>query len=631
MSEQQTTAHVGRWFFFSGGPGVPRYGDDPTKHAVNHDTETFVREVLQNANDQRTDDDTPVEVTFRFDELYDDDKERFLDALGWHGGLGTRLEAVADDNNTRGYDQFRTRVRDSTAGLRLLTIEDRNTTGLTGSWNEDSNYAALVRDELYSSKQEDTAGGSYGLGKSVLWTFSEASTVIFNSYPQDRPISDGPRLIARTKLPTHELPSDDDTYQGAGWLCTSYETADGIRPEAITGADATVLAEDLHVTRPVDTGTSAMVVGFRNPTRDTRPELDELATEVRDAAVKYFWPAIHQGDLKVTIETPEETLQATVDSVPAITPFVKAYESRFTDATTLTNPGDVAGLDIPFSLPPRGDGSDTPDGNVRLAAQLASPAQDETYLNRVALFRGTGMVVKYYDQNRIAHGDRNFFAVLACGTARADGNPTAADHEIDRFLRSAEPPDHDEWESTENLREQYKRGFRTALDEMFDTVRDGLRHLVSNRHQNESALSERVLKRFPIHGSGSSRHSIASPTNVFDLTSYSYFEDDRWQFGGTITPTEDDFESWTVTISLAGIGEDGARYDDIPIEGVETNSAAVTVNLKGDTAVIIGDSDATEVDFSGESESIANATVIRGDVGETQLELEAELELEGEY
>ena len=26
-------------------------GGDPTKHAVDHDTETFVREVLQNAND----------------------------------------------------------------------------------------------------------------------------------------------------------------------------------------------------------------------------------------------------------------------------------------------------------------------------------------------------------------------------------------------------------------------------------------------------------------------------------------------------------------------------------------------------------------------------------------------------
>lgn len=630
MSQQHTTERIGEWFFFSGGPGVPRYGDDPTKHAVNHDTETFVREVLQNANDQRTETDAPVEVTFRFTQLDGDDKADYLDRLGWHDGLGERIETVAETDDKRGYERFTTQVNDADEPLRLLTIEDRNTTGLTGTWNEDSNYAALVRDELYSSKEDDTAGGSYGLGKSVLWTFSEASTVVFNSYPQDRPTDDGPRLIARTKLPTHHLHGDDDTYQGAGWLCRPHHTGDGIRPEAITGDRATTLADGLRIDRPTDSGTSAMVVGFRNPTRDTRPDLDELAREVRDAAVKYFWPAIYQNDLTVEVETPDETLEASVDSVSAIKPFVTAYEQRFDDANNLTNPSDVAGLDIPFSLPPRADGTDTQDGTVRLAAQLASPTHDETYLNRVALFRGTGMVVKYFDQSRIAYADRNFFGVLACGEARPKNTPTAADHEIDRFLRYAEPPDHDEWESTENLREQYQRGFRTALDEMFDTVRDGLRHLVSKRTQNEDALSDRVLKRFPIHGNGSGRHSIASPTRVFDITSYSRFEDDHWTFGGTIEPLEDEFEGWRATISLAGVGEDGSRYDHLPIADVAVDDDAVTINQSNHDVVLVGDDTATSVEFTGTSEPVGSSHVLSGDVGRTELELEAELDTGGD-
>jgi len=222
------------WFFFSGGPGAPRYGDDPTKHAVDHNSESFVREVLQNANDQGLSNGDPVEVTFRFVTLTGDEKEEFLETLGWSDGLGERtFEAVADTNNGRRYERVVERVNDPDAELRLLVVEDRNTTGLTGSWEEDSNYAALVRDELYSSKQDDTAGGSYGLGKSVLWTFSGASTVVFNSHlAHGEREDDSPRLIARSKFPTHQLPEDDTTYQGAGWLCQPIETDDGPRPES---------------------------------------------------------------------------------------------------------------------------------------------------------------------------------------------------------------------------------------------------------------------------------------------------------------------------------------------------------------------------------------------------------------
>ena len=72
----------GSWFFFSGGPGAPRYGDDPTKHAIDHDSESFVREVVQNANDQRLDNEDPVEVRFRFITLTGDERSEFLEALG---------------------------------------------------------------------------------------------------------------------------------------------------------------------------------------------------------------------------------------------------------------------------------------------------------------------------------------------------------------------------------------------------------------------------------------------------------------------------------------------------------------------------------------------------------------------
>ncbi len=628
MQKRDNAARETEWFFFDGGPGAPRYGDDPTKHSVDHDAEAFVREVLQNANDQGLDNGDPVEVTFRFVTLSGEEKREFLDTLQWEGGLRERLTSVAQTDHGRGYERLLERVDDSEAELRLLIVEDRNTTGLTGDWDQDSNYAALVRDELYSSKQDDTAGGSYGLGKSVLWTFSGASTVVFNSYlDEDEGRGPSSRLIARTKLPTHQLPDDDTTYQGAGWLCRPQETDDGVRPEALWDEQASTLAERLHVERPETRGTSAMVVEFGDPTRDTRPDIDELADEFVEASVKYFWPAIYRGDLEVTVETPEETHEATVDSVPSIRPFVECYASRFADEGTLNDPGDVAGLDIPINIPPRADGTDTPDGSVRLAARLASPADDDTYLNNVAMFRGAGMVVKYYDQSRVAFGDRNFHGVLASGEARSDGSPSESDIEVDRFLRFAEPPEHDEWESTENLREQYQRGFRTAIEDMFGTVRDGLRHLVAKSDGGGDALSDSVLNRFPIHGGGTPRRrNAASPSQVFEIESSSQFEGDRWVFSGRIEPTVEEFDGWTADISLTGMGEDGSSYEDVPVESLSVDDDSVTTVHENGTARLIADEQLDEVAFEGESRATNESNLLSGEVGETQLEIRAELE-----
>jgi hypothetical protein len=624
---RETTTGAAEWFFFSGGPGVPRYGDDPTKHAVDHDTETFVREVLQNANDQGLDNGNPVEVTFRFVSLTGSELAEFLEALGWNRGLAERLETVAEADRGRGYEDLLDRLESRDAELRLLIVEDRNTTGLTGGWEEDSNYAALVRDELYSSKQDDKAGGSYGLGKSVLWTFSGASTVVFNSHPADGedPDDELRRLIGRTKLPTHRLNRNDATYQGAGWLCHPRETDDGVRPSSLWGDEAAELASRLRVERPEATGTSAMVVDFRDPTRDERPDLEELADEFVEAAVKYFWPAMYRGDIEVSVEVGDETWDADVRDVPAIRPFVECFESRYDGDGQLNAPGDVAGLDVPVRLPPRADGEETPPADVRLAARLASPADDDTYQNYVALFRGTGMVVKYYNQSRIAFSDRNFHGVLACGEARTSGWATDGDREVERFLRYAEPPEHDEWQSTENLREQYQRGFRTALDDMFDTLRNGLRHLISQTDGRGEVLADRVRKRFPIHGGQARTRSIASPSTVFDIQSSSGFDEDRWTFSGRIAPVEEEFDGWTAEISLTGVGEDGSRYDDVPIATITSEHTDVTTDCEEGIARIRAGPDAGNVEFEGQSERVGEGDVRSGRVGETQLEIRAEL------
>jgi len=162
-------------------------GGDPTKYALDKEISIFTREVLQNANDQGPEDDGPVEVTFRLTPLSGDDLDQFKEAIDWDT-LHGHLETVADMDKGGGYRRYLNRIEEED-DLLLLTVEDRNTTGLIGSDDdESSNFRALVRDVLFSSKPDDgTSGGSYGLGKAVLWAFSGVSTVIFNSQLAEDP------------------------------------------------------------------------------------------------------------------------------------------------------------------------------------------------------------------------------------------------------------------------------------------------------------------------------------------------------------------------------------------------------------------------------------------------------------
>lgn len=630
------------WHFFAGGPDAPRYGGDPTKHAVDRETETFVREVLQNSNDQRASDGEPVQVTFRLRSLSGERLEDFKRALDW-AELEEHLQAVSTSEQGRGYAQFLDRIRAVEAGdadgLRLLVVEDSNTTGLTGEWSDDdSNFTALVRDELYSNKQDDTAGGSYGLGKSVLWTFSGASTVVFNSaLPEESSNHGTRRLIARTKLPTHRLGGSGDEFQGAGWFCQTEPTGSGTRPGSIWDDRARDLARSLGIERAGGTGTSAMVVGFRDPTRDDRPDIDDVAGEIVSAARKYFWPAIHRGDLEVTVDAPSGGAEVRLDGGSSVEPFVEAYEDRATDSDSLDAPGDVASLPVGISVPDERDGADGFDGEVTLAAKLQDAGDDDTLENQVAMFRGAGMVVKYKDQGRVAFGDRSFYGVLACGEARSGGleNPTDEDVRVDRFLRAAEPPTHDDWQSTENLRERYKQGYKKGIDDMTAEMREKLRALISQGGTSGRSLPDKVLRRFQIHGRGSNNGGSRTQT-VVDVNSTTSFDGSRWEFDGALKPDVDKHGGWTAWISLESLGEDRSTFEEIAVDNLDVctpegrgpdGHPGLNKSIDDGVARIDARHDVGKVEFEGISYPVDDADPTLGTVGETRIEVETDIQL----
>src|SRR5690606_23879048 len=170
-----------------------------------------------------------------------------------------------------------------------LVIHDGPALGLSGPERGTGRFAMFARNKLLSDKESRDAGGSFGLGKSVLWAFSGMSTIFVHSQPQDVRDCEPHRLIGISQLPWHEV--DGAECDGPGGFGEQREDA-GIAWSASFGPD-TDLLEALHLSREPElgTGTSICIPDFQ---ADGEPA--EIAETLARAAAKWFWPALAGPD-----------------------------------------------------------------------------------------------------------------------------------------------------------------------------------------------------------------------------------------------------------------------------------------------------------------------------------------------
>ncbi len=605
-----------KWGFTTSRPTDARYGDDVAKYAMSdggQGLKTFVREVLQNSNDARLENEEPAEVTFRIERLEGEELKEYLDALD--ASTWSQHAALAKETESGEYISDAMERIEEEEALRVLTIEDENTEGLLGAETADeSNFTALVRDVLFSSKSGDAAGGSYGLGKAVLWLFSGLSMVLFNSTLSEAdPEDNSPRLIGRTRLPTHKSDDGDTVYQGHGWFGRSEGTDEGgnARPESVWGEDAESIAESLGLARPDGPGTSIQVVDFRVPTAEERMSDDDLAEQITEQAIEWFWPAIYRDSLRVTVETESETREASLDEHPKYAPFTACIDGRGDNSGELEDDGDVVETAVGIEVPSRSDGTGGANGDLSLLVRRAHN-EERHKRNSVAFVRGAGMVVEYYDRDKVVVGNENFHAVLLGGRAKSwetEDEATEDDSVVEEFLTAAEPPRHNEWKRTETLANTYSRGFRTAVEGIKSDVTDELRSIVAPDVDRGAAGPERLGNRFDIgnesRGGSSSRESPTS-RRVSGETDMSFDETfDHWVFNGEVEPIDDENEIRRVTVYLIRMGEERATTDRIPVGSISSNTPDVAVSLPEQNGVQVGQIDpnpgTTSVSFEGVS------------------------------
>jgi hypothetical protein len=368
--------------------------------------EIFVREVLQNSLDAAPPGKN-VRVQFRLRKIgMPGPKQNFLDAIGWPAVK----ERVAAANRVRLARDEPAEFGDPASlektSLTVLEISESGTIGLVGreavrSEQEEKRwpgeppkaYIALAREDARREKQGLGSGGTYGLGKAVLWAASNIQTVIFFSRlsePWDGTIH---RAAAQARLGPHFL--SNIAYRGLGY---GGDRHDGwCRP--VRNEKAQDFATKVGISRreqPGDVGTTILLPFWRQP--DCADGDEDVRTHALLAryAARYFWPAIMDARLEVSTESEDGETDSASNHLSHYQPFIDLYQ-RVSDG----EPGDhdakpeKISVTVPKGPPPRTD----QETKTFLVAAMYDVIKDEgvreDFKCKVACIRGQGMVVGY--------------------------------------------------------------------------------------------------------------------------------------------------------------------------------------------------------------------------------------------
>lgn len=589
---------MAQWIYDRPPASKSRVGGNPTNKAFTPSIQTFVREVLQNAKDARTDhareNNLAAEVDFELIRLTGERARECMGALGWDS-LSPHLSSAVEEDGDGTLAETLKRFEEQSS-IVLLRIEDRNTVGLYGPEEAEDNdpgtFVLLCKDDLYSGKDSDSAGGSHGAGKAVLWRYSGINTVYFNStLGKGERRDESPRLIGRTSLPWHKV--DDQAFDGDGYFGLEDENDTGRFATSVWNGKAEKITRNTPLHRSGERpGTTILIPGFTEPADEDR-SLKEMAEKIRQAAAEWFWPSMtgSQPRLWVSVEVTEDgdtTYQEQVDprEFGSVIPFLNAEEA-YNDGgadNKLVHPGDVAVRSVEVDVPPRKDGEfDEQTAEADLVVRMADESKDEEKKHRddVAYYRGAEMIVKYRNPRRLGLSTHPFHAYLVCGLAR--GNQVS-DRALEHFLRAAEPPEHTDWESTENLKNGYKQPYRKALDRLDQRVRDELRDLVTDSGQNSTKRGPlRLRKRFPLGstpggGGGSSFASI----DQFVARA----KEDMLKLRGAIQANARSPEVWKSRIEFHLAHEDSRKREETPLSSFDIEDEEVNYKYrKGDNKV----------------------------------------------
>src|ERR1044072_227767 len=242
--------------------------DDPSASSA--------RETGQNSRDAAT--SLPVTVTF---DLLDVSTSQLPDVSRLKQVLALCLKQVIAAKKTKEMDFFQQAlgVVDEER-LKIRRIADYNTTGVRGPSKEGTPFHSLLRSTGISDKPDETALGSFGIGKAAAFTISNLQTVFYSTVYTD---GDKQYFLAQGKslLISHRDEKGEPQRRAGYW------GFDKVQP----ATDAKDVPEWL---RRKENGTSVFAVGFRKTSNWQR--------RIACSLLQNFFSAIHHGEMEFVID-----------------------------------------------------------------------------------------------------------------------------------------------------------------------------------------------------------------------------------------------------------------------------------------------------------------------------------------
>lgn len=558
--ERADYSKVLTWWFRPGNPDGGRELGNAAGFAFDVDPAITGREAAQNTVDEKLPGEAQVTMRVTVNELSGETLRRYLEVLRFEGQLRPHLEAAAAREKQKSAAVIKAGLKllDESKKLVLVKIEDFSATGLVGEEYDDGNYMAVVRNVLDSFKGE-TAGGSYGLGKAAMSSASRFGLVLVNSN-LSKPVEGQKdrRFVGRIELPWHRIPEGHDLageFAGPGWFGT--EDPDPRRQGATRSWWANrTLTTDLFMERTDEPGTSFVIVGAYDPSGGAET-VEQLVDAFTVALADNFWAAMTDrpdrtpASLKAWVcgqRNGTTFTEQTVDPRLRQPTKVDAFLAHLEDAVVpaLESPGDVVRDTVKLVIPKRvvpDVHNETEHDAVLLVVYVDDLARGpgEQQLNRVALMRGSHMVISEEAVPSLPVGARPFFAIVLAGEAAGDD---ASDKIAERFLRAAEPPAHDRWVPTPDVVDSYARGARQRIHDFHAEIRKKIRAVVSKPSKDVSdgpdALKEllRLAVKSPVEPrprvKAARRLGIADGAWSIEATVSLPAREDAWRFAPVV-------------------------------------------------------------------------------------------------
>jgi hypothetical protein len=341
--------------------------------------------------------------------------------------------------------------------VKVLRIADFSTLGLRGPPDQDlTPFHSLLKGSGVSSKESDTSGGSFGIGKNASFAVSDLQTVFYSTVYKE---GDEPRFAAQGKvrLVSH-VDAEARPRRATGYW--GHQAGYG----AITDRNLVPVWM-----RREDVGTSIFCVGFR--------EHDHWADHITYALISNFFVAIQKGEM--VFEVDDGRLKVNRNTLAGL------FASRAIRAAAERS-GRLQDFEFSQSLHRCLVSADATNFTLKVAGLGSMTLRiliEDGLPKRVGIVRNgmliTSSLEHFGDKLERFAGSRDFVAIVEPESRGAS-----------KLLKTLENPKHDSF-SAQRLSDPGKRQLaETAMRQLRKDLRDRIRETTAAAAEDEVAIDE---------------------------------------------------------------------------------------------------------------------------------------------